>query len=77
MNAQVNDNDVVTKIIKECHAGKETAKEIFRDIAGSKKRILDLSEGKVEINDKEAGEFVQRFSSEVEPTFWESKRLKN
>jgi len=77
MNTQVNDNDVVTRIIKECHAGKETAKEIFREIAAGKKRTLDLAGGKVEINDKEAGEFVRRFSAEVEPTFWESKRRKN
>jgi len=77
MNTHVNDNDVVTKIIKECYANKETAKEIFRDIAGSKKRILDLATGKVEINDREAGEFVQRFSAEVEPTLWKSKRRKN
>ena len=77
MNALLNDNDIVTKIIKECHAGKETAEKIFKAIATDKKRTLNLATGEIKISDEEAGEFVERYSSEVEPTLWESKRRKN
>lgn len=77
MNAQLNDNDIVTTIIKECHTGKETAERIFKAIATDKQRVLNLANTEVKISDAEAGEFVERFSAEVEPTLWESKRRKN
>jgi hypothetical protein len=77
MSAQLNDKDTVTQIIKECHTSKETAEKIFKAIASDKKRTLTLGNAKIKISDEEAGEFVERFSSEVEPTLWESKRRKS
>ncbi len=77
MTTQTNDTDIVTRIIKECHTGKEAAEKIFQAIASDKTRSLQLSDGPVNITDEDAGEFVQRYSAEVEPTLWESKRRKN
>jgi hypothetical protein len=77
MTAQLNDNDIVTRIIKECHTGKDAAEKIFRAIAIDKSRSLQLSDGPVNISEEDAGEFVQRYSAEVETTLWESKRRKN
>ncbi len=77
MSAEKNAIDTVTRIIKECHTGKETAEKIFKAIASDKTRSLHLSDGPVSISDEDAGEFVQRYSAEVEPTLWESKRRKN
>lgn len=77
MAAQLVENDIVTKIIKACHTDKATAETLFKAIANQKERTLTLSDLKITITEEEAGEFVQRFSAEVEPTLWESKRLKN
>lgn len=76
MADQITEKDIVTKIIKACHADKETAETIYKSIADEKKRTLNLSGQEISITDEEAGEFVQRFSAEVEPTLWESKRRK-
>lgn len=70
-------DDVVTHIIKFCIADKAFAKQAFEHIASARKRTLELPDGKVTLNETEAGEFVERFSAEVEPTLWESKRLKS
>ena len=37
---------------------------------------VKLPDGEVCLSDEEAGEFAVRYSSEVEPTIWESKRRK-
>ncbi len=77
MTAQSNETDTVTRIIKECHTGKEAAEKIFQAIAIEKSRSLQLSDGPINISEEDAGEFVQRYSAEVETTLWESKRRKN
>lgn len=71
------ENDVVTHVIKFCIADKGFAKETFDLIAATKARSIDLPDGRVTLSEEEAGEFVERFSAEVEPTLWESKRLKS
>jgi hypothetical protein len=38
---------------------------------------VQLPDGEVSLTDEEIGEFAVRYSSEVEPTIWESKRRKN
>lgn len=71
------ENDVVTHVIKYCIADKGFAEKAFDLIAAAKARSIDLPDGSVTLSEEEAGEFVERFSSEVGPTLWESKRRKS
>lgn len=68
--------DVVTHLIKFCLENKSFAEKAFDSVTAGEKRTLQLPDGEVTLTEKQAGEFVERFSAEVEPTFWESKRRK-
>lgn len=68
--------DVVSRIIGRCYQDPAVAETLFRQvIAGGARRVF-LPEGEVELSAEEAGEFAARFSAEVEPTLWQSKRRK-
>ena len=69
-------DDVVTHVIKFCLENRDFAEKAFESVASDKQRTLNLPDGDVTLNEQQAGEFVERFSSEVEPTLWESKRRK-
>ncbi|NIQ98418.1 MAG: hypothetical protein GWO11_08350 [Desulfuromonadales bacterium] len=70
-------DDVVTHVIKYCLEDKAFAENAFDNVAAEKKRTLRLPDGEVTLTEAQAGEFVERFSAEVEPAFWESKRRKS
>ncbi len=71
------DDNVVNKLIKHCHQHKESAEEIFKAIATDKKRTITVDDGELKLTDEHVGEFVERFSAEVGPTLYESKRRKS
>ncbi len=70
--------DPVTRIIKECHKGEQEANRIFNLIVERRLSHLLLEDNtELELNEEQIGEFAQRFSSEVEPEYWHSKRRKD
>jgi len=69
-------SDPVTQVIKACHRGEEVANRIYHLIAEQHQRRLILEDDAVELNEQQVGEFVARFSAEVEPEYWHSKRRK-
>ncbi len=70
--------DPVSLIIKACHKSEDEAKRIYHQIAEQHQGSLKLdNKMTVHLSEKQVGEFVERYSSEVEPTYWESKRLKH
>lgn len=70
------DDDIVSHVIRFCLENKEFAEKAFDDVTAGKRRTLLLPDGEVTLSEWQAGEFVERFSSEVEPTLWKSKRRK-
>lgn len=70
------DDDIVSHVIKFCIENKDFAEKAFDEVTAGKRRTLLLPDGKVALSEWQAGEFVERFSSEVEPIHWESKRRK-
>ena len=70
------DPDLVTHVIKYCNKDHKLAESLFSAVATRRERTLTLPDGPVTLNEEEAGEFVQRYSSEVEPAIWVSKRRK-
>ncbi|PLX86155.1 MAG: hypothetical protein C0617_02000 [Desulfuromonas sp.] len=73
----IEERDVVTPIIKYCHLDHGAAEKLFDDVALHKMRTVTLPDENILLSDEEAGEFIERYSAEVEPTIWESKRRKN
>jgi hypothetical protein len=70
-------SDPVSLVIKACHQGEDEANRIYHLLAEEHRHDLTLGDRTtVRLNDEQLGEFVERFSSEVQPTFWESKRRK-
>ena len=70
--------DPVTMVIKACHRGEAEAQRIFHQLAEKGERRITLDrDTTLHLNEAQVGEFVERFSSEVEPEFWVSKRLKH
>lgn len=53
------------------------AHRIYHLIAEERRRRIILEDDAVELNEQQAGEFVVRFSAEVEPEYWRSKRRKD
>lgn len=53
------------------------AHRIYHLIAEEHQRPISLEDDAVELNEQQAGEFVDRFSAEVEPEYWRSKRRKD
>ncbi len=71
-------SDPVSLIIKACHKSESDAKRIFHQIAEEHNHNFKLANGTtLHLSDDQIGEFAERYSSEVEPTYWESKRLKH
>lgn len=71
------ENDVVSRLVGYCMEGREKAEEMFDTLISGRKRRLSLAGEELELTEEEFSEFVERFSAEVEPTLWESKRRKN
>lgn len=69
--------DKVTRLIRHCHGNRSQAENLFQHLIAEKGMSIDLPEGRMTLSPEEHDEFVARFSAEVEPTIWESKRLKN
>lgn len=70
-------SDPVSVIIKACHRGEDEAKRLYHLIAEMRQHHIVLdAETELMLNDQQLGEFAKRFSSEVEPEYWVSKRLK-
>jgi hypothetical protein len=76
MNPSTEDIDIVSRLIGHCLQDPEKARKLFDDLIAHKAREVQLPEGKVHLSEEQAGEFVERYSAEVEPTLWESKRRK-
>lgn len=72
-----NHDDKVTLLIRHCFQEKANAEALFQHLITERARSVDLPEGRITLTPQEHDEFVERFSSEVEPTLWESKRLKH
>ena len=77
MNNINQDLDNVTRLIRQCHRSKDQAENLFQHLIAEKAMSVDLPDGRIVLTPEEHDEFVERYSSEVEPTLWESKRLKN
>jgi len=75
MTAPNMEVDNVSRVIKHCIADHLFAEKAFNAVA--KDHRVTLPDGEVRLSEEEVGEFVARYSSEVEPTIWESKRRKN
>lgn len=76
MERKSND-DVVSRLLGYCMQGREKAEEMFNTLIAGRKRHLSLAGEDLELTEEELAEFAERFSAEVEPAFWESKRLKH
>jgi hypothetical protein len=71
-------SDPVSLIIKDCHQSEEDANRIFHQLAEERQHHYTLGNGKrVHLSNQQLEEFAARFSSEVEPTYWVSRRLKD
>ena len=70
-------SDSVSLIIKACHKSESDAKRIFHQLAEKHIHNFKLDDGTtLHLSDDQLGEFAERYSSEVVPTYWVSKRLK-
>jgi hypothetical protein len=69
--------DPVTLLIHQCHRDPDEAERLYHLVAEKRVRRIDLTDGHIELTEKQIGEFVSRFSSEVETALWQSKRLKH
>jgi hypothetical protein len=72
-----NRADVVSHLLGYCLQSRENAEELFETVVSRRSRTVQLFGETVELTEEERGEFVERFSAEIEPTLWESKRLKH
>lgn len=71
-------SDPVSLIIKACHEGEDEANRIYHLLAEERRHDFMLdSQTVVHLSDEQLGEFAERFSSEVEPTYWVSRRYKD
>jgi hypothetical protein len=65
-------DDRVSHLIGQCLRSKADAEWIYDLLVSRDLRKVDLITGSVHLSPEEHAEFVARFSSEVEPTIWES-----
>lgn len=71
-------SDPVSIIIKACHKSESDAKHIYHQLAEEHNHDFKLASGTtLHLSDEQIAEFARRYSSEVEPTYWQSKRLKH
>lgn len=73
----VIDEDHVNHLIGRCMRNKEDAKRMYDILISQNRRCIDLITGTVHLSPNEHEEFVNRFSSEIEPTLWDSARRKH
>jgi len=64
--------DTVSHLIGECMRSKEDAERVYDLLVSRNKRKIDLIAGTIHLSPSEHAEFVARYSSEVNPTLWES-----
>lgn len=76
MSMQREDDDRVTQLISRCLKDPKEAERLFRALITENQKAVELPGGRIELSQKEHDEFVARYSSEVGPTQWESKRAK-
>jgi len=76
MTSQQVENDVVTRLIRYCHISPNSAEKMFNSLISEGRDRIELSGEEILLSEEEIGEFVARYSAEVEPTLWESKRRK-
>lgn len=70
-------SDPVSRIIKACHRNEREAQRIFHLIAEERHHHLVLDDQtEVFLSERQMGEFAERFSTEVEPEYWVSRRRK-
>lgn len=69
--------DVVSRLVGQCLQSRETAERLFEDVIAARRRRIVVDGEALELSEDQLHEFVERFSTEVEPAFWESKRLKH
>ncbi len=69
-------DDVVDRLIKHCHQNAEAAEKLFDQMIAHQQQTVQLPDGDVNITEEQRGEFAERYSAEVGPTLWESKRRK-
>ncbi len=69
-------DDPVTLIIRYCHASRFAAEHIYALLAEQRHHHLELPEATLELSDQDLGEFVTRYSAEVEPQIYRSGRWK-
>lgn len=70
-------DDRVNQLIGQCLRNKKDAEEIYDILVSGNSRRIDLITGSVHLTPQEHTEFIVRFSSEVEPTIWESSFRKH
>lgn len=69
--------DRVSHLIGECLRSKKDAEWIYDILVSRNLGKIDLITGTVHLTQEERDEFAARFSSEVEPTIWESSFRKH
>ncbi len=71
------DDDRVSKLIRHCHQDPQIADRLFERLIAAQEREVTIEGERIVLSETERGEFVERYSAEVEPTLWESKRRKH
>lgn len=70
--------DPISLIIKACHNNEKEAKRIYHQLVEQHQGSIKLdNDTTIRLKEEQVEEFVKRYSSEVEPAYWESKRLKH
>ncbi|WP_303721332.1 hypothetical protein [Malonomonas rubra] len=69
-------HEVLSRLIKYCHQDAESAMRVYERLIVGKQRSMELPDGKVTLSPRQLEELVERFSSEVGPELWTSKRGK-
>ncbi|MDH3997725.1 MAG: hypothetical protein OET90_02695 [Desulfuromonadales bacterium] len=69
--------DRVSHLIGQCLRNKADAEKIYDSLVARNRRHIDLITGSVHLSAEEHAEFITRFSSEVEPTMWQSSFRKH
>lgn len=65
-------DDAVSHLIGECMRSKQDAERVYDLLVSKNLRKIDLITGSIHLSPAEHAEFVARYSSEVNPSFWES-----
>jgi len=65
-------DDTVSHLIGECMRSREDAERVYDLLVSKNLRKIDLITGSIHLSPTEHAEFVSRYSSEVNPTIWES-----